>query len=124
MNSKITPELGRAALCALFKTRSPLGPLKVMAERVGRFFQIPFPGFRPYVVFGAEAARQVFVTDRDKVLWRNADPVTDLLGRGILIVDGEEHDYYRKQMEPQLHPARLPDYTSRFLFHTNRVAAQ
>ena len=79
MNSKITPELGRAAMRALFETRSPLGPLKVMAQHVGRFFQIPLPGFRPYVVFGPEAARKVLVTERDKLLWRNTDPVTDLL---------------------------------------------
>ena len=66
-----------------------------MAEHVGRFFQIPIPGFRPYVVFGPEAARKVLITDRDKVRWRNTDPVTDLLGRGVLITDGEEHDHYR-----------------------------
>jgi len=124
MNQKISPETGRAALRALVKEGSPLGPLKVMAEYVGRFFQIPIPGFRPYVVFGPEANRKVLVTERHKVLWRNTDPVTDLLGRGVLIVDGEEHDHYRKLMEPPLHPSRLPDYTSRFIFHTDRVSAQ
>jgi len=109
---------------ALFQEGSPLGPLKVMAKYMGRFFQIPLPGFRPYVVFGPEANRKVLVTERDKVLWRNTDPVTDLLGRGVLIVDGEEHDHYRKLMEPPLHPSRLPDYRSRFIFHTDRVSAQ
>lgn len=95
-----------------------------MAKHVGRFFQIPIPGFRPYVVFGPEANRKVLVTERDKVLWRNTDPVTDLLRHGVLIVDGAEHDRYRKLMEPPLHPSRLPDYTSRFIFHTDRVSAQ
>ena len=124
MNKKLSPETGRAALRALIKEGSPLGPLKVMAQHVGRFFQIPLPGFRPYVVFGPEANRKVLVTERDKVLWRNTDPVTDLLRRGVLIVDGEEHDHYRKLMEPPLHPSRLPDYTPRFIFHTDRVSAQ
>ena len=124
MNKKLSPETGRAALSALFKEGSPLGPLKVMAKHAGRFFQIPLPGFRPYVVFGPEANRKVLVTERDKVLWRNTDPVTDLLGRGVLIVDGEEHDCYRKLMEPPLHPSRLPDYTAQFLFQTDRVSAQ
>lgn len=124
MNANITPSLGRAALRALFKERSPLGPLKVMAQHVGRFFQIPLPMFKPYVVFGPEANRKVLVTERDKVLWRNTDPVTDLLRRGILIVDGDEHDKYRKLMEPPLHPSQLAGYASRFLFHTDRVSAQ
>ena len=109
---------------ALIKEKSPLGPLKVMAQQVGRFFQIPIPGFCPYVVFGPEAVRKVLVTERDKVLWRNTDPVTDLLDRGVLVVDGEEHDHYRKLMEPPLHPSRLPDYTQMMISQTDRVASQ
>jgi cytochrome P450 len=124
MKKAISPEAGRAALRALFKERSPLGPLKVMAKHVGRFFQIPIPGFRPYVVFGPEANRKVLVTERDKVLWRNTDPVTDLLDRGVLIVDGDEHDRYRKLMEPSLHPATLPGYTDMMIRHTDRVTAE
>lgn len=119
----IPPSLGRAALLALLKERSPLGPLKVMAKHIGRFFQIPLPGFRPYVVFGPEANRKVLVTEREKVLWRNTDPVTDLLRRGVLIVDGEEHDRYRKLMEPPLHPSRLPAYTDMMIRQTERVAS-
>jgi len=124
MNKKLSPEIGRAAMRALIQEGSPLGPLKVMAKHVGRFFQIPIPGFRPYVVFGPEANRKVLVTERDKVLWRNTDPVTDLLRRGVLVVDGDEHDRYRALMEPPLHPSRLPEYTSRFIFHIDRVSAQ
>ena len=124
MTKPLSPETGRAAMRALIKEKSPLGPLKVMAQHVGRFFQIPIPGFRPYVVFGPEAARKVLVTDRDKVLWRNTDPVTDLLDHGVLIVDGEEHDHYRKLMEPPLHPARLPDYTQMMISQTDKVTSQ
>lgn len=109
---------------ALIKEKSALGPLKVMAQHIGRFFQIPLPGFRPYVVFGPEAVRKILVTERDKVLWRNTDPVTDLLDRGVLVVDGEEHNHYRKLMEPPLHPARLPDYTQMMISQTDRVTSQ
>lgn len=124
MAQNITAETGRAALIALFKEKSPLGPLRVMAQHVGRFFQIPLPMFKPYVVFGSEAARRVLVTDRDKVLWRNTDPVTDLLDRGVLVVDGEEHDRYRKLMEPPLHPSRLADYTEMMIRQTDRVTSK
>jgi len=120
----ISPEAGRAALRALIQEGSPLGPLKVMAKYAGRFFQIPLPMFKPYVVFGPEANRKVLVTERDKVLWRNTDPVTDLLRRGVLIVDGEEHDHYRKLMEPPLHPSKLPNYADMMFRQTERVASQ
>ena len=124
MASTISPQTGRAALRAFLQEGSPLGPLQVMAKYVGRFFQIPLPGFRPYVVFGPEATRKVLVTARDKVLWRNTDPVTDLLRRGVLVVDGDEHDHYRKLMEPPLHPSRLPAYTAQFISEADRVSAQ
>lgn len=124
MSKSVTPETGRAALRSLINEGSPLGPLKVMAQHIGRFFQIPLPGFRPYVVFGPEANRKVLVTERDKVLWRNTDPVTDLLDRGVLVVDGDEHDRYRKLMEPPLHPSCLPTYTSQFIAHTDKVSSQ
>lgn len=121
---KASPELGLAVLRAFLRERSPLGPLQVMAEQVGRFFQIPLPGFRPYVVFGPEAARQVLVTERNKLLWRNHDPVTDLLRHGVLVTDGEEHDHYRRLMEPPLHPAALSGYTQMILTTTDRVSAE
>ena len=124
MKNPVSSELGRAAMRALFTERSPLGPLKVMAKYVGRFFQIPIPGFSPYVVFGPEANRKVLVTERNKLTWRNTDPVTDYLDRGVLVVDGEDHDRYRKLMEPPLHPSRLPDYTQMMISQTDRVTSQ
>jgi cytochrome P450 len=123
MNQKVTPELGRAAMRALIKEGSPLGPLKVMAQAVGRFFQIPLPMFHPYVVFGPEANRKVLITEREKFLWRNHDPVADLLDRGVLVVDGEEHDKYRALMEPLLHPSQLPQYTEMMIRQTERVTS-
>lgn len=124
MELKISPETGRAALTALFREGSPLGPLKVMAAHVGRFFQIPIPGFRPFVVFGPEANRKVLVSERGKLLWRNTDPVTDLLRRGVLVTDGEEHDLYRELMEAPLHPSQLSNYTQKMIEQTDRVTSQ
>jgi cytochrome P450 len=122
-SKKLPPQVGQLALRALLAEGSPLGPLKVMAEHVGHFFQIPIPGFRPYVVFGPEANRKVLVTERDKLLWRNTDPVTDLLRRGVLITDGDEHDRYRELMETPLHPSKLPNYTQMMVDQTDRVSS-
>jgi cytochrome P450 len=110
-------------LSALIKEGSPLGPLKVMAKHVGRFFQIPIPGFRPYVVFGPEANRKVLVTERNKVLWRNTDPVTELLRHSVLVTDGKEHDHYRQLMESPLHPSKLANYTHMMIEQTDRVSS-
>jgi cytochrome P450 len=118
----ISAQTGRDALRSFLEEGSPLGPLRVMAKQVGKFFQIPIPGFRPFVVFGPEANRKVLVTERAKVLWRNSDPVTDLMRRGVLVVDGTEHDHYRSLMEPSLHPSQLPSYTQMMIEQTDRVS--
>lgn len=122
-SKQISAQTGRAVLRALFQEGSPLGPLKVMASYVGNFFQIPLPGFRPFVVFGPEANRKLLVTERNKLLWRNTDPVTDLLRRGVLVTDGAEHDHYRELMEAPLHPSKLPSYTHMMTEQTDRVSS-
>lgn len=124
MSLKITsPQIGQTALRALMKEGSPLGPLTVMAKQIGRFFRIPIPGFRPFVVFGPEANRKVLVTERHKVKWRHTDPVTDLLQHGVLVTDGKEHDRYRALMEPSLHPSQLLNYTKMMIEQTDRVTS-
>ena len=123
MNRQLNPETGRLALQSFLKHKSPLGPLRVLFERVGGFFQIPLPGFKPFVVASPESNRKVLVTERDRVLWRNHDPVTDLLRRGVLVTDGEEHDHYRKLMEPSLHPSQLGNYEEMMLAQVERVTA-
>jgi cytochrome P450 len=124
METNPNSQVGLAALKSFLAEWSPLGPLKVMADQIGRFFQIPLPGFKPYVVFGPEANRKVLVSERDKVLWRNQDPVTDLLRRGVLVTDGEEHDHYRKLMEPSLHPSQLDGYTQMMIRQVERVTGE
>ncbi|GAB4501473.1 MAG: cytochrome P450 [Anaerolineales bacterium] len=122
-NPASDPQTGLAVLQAFLSEKSPLGPLRVMAGRVGRFFQIPLPFFKPYIVFGPEAARKVLVTERQKFLWRNHDPVTELLQRGVLVTDGAEHDHYRAIMEASLRPSELPHYAEMIQRQTRRVSA-
>ncbi len=117
-------ETGSQALKALIRERSPLGALRVMHRRLGRIFQIPLRAFHPYVVSGPAANRQVLVSEHSKVRWHNADPVADLLRRGVLVTDGPEHDHYRALMEPSFHPAALPDYSAMMIAQTDRVASQ
>jgi cytochrome P450 len=116
-------DVGREVLQAFLKEHSPLGPLRVMFARVGAFFQIPLPFFHPFVVAGPEAARKVLVTERQKLSWRNPDPVTDLLRRGVLVTDGAEHDKYREIMEPALANNKLPGFHAMMRRQTERVMA-
>ena len=117
-------QTGLEALQAMLATRSFLGPLRVMARRVGRFFQIPLPAFDPYIVFGPDAARKVLIGEKEKFLWRNNDPVRDVLRQGVLVTDGAEHDQYRSLMEPALQPASLGEYHQMVLAQTERVSQQ
>jgi hypothetical protein len=76
MPQKIDSETGKLVLQAFIRERSLLTPMRILFERVGNFFQIPMASFHPYVVGGPEANRKVPVTDRNKFLWRNTDPVS------------------------------------------------
>jgi len=116
-------ETGKRVLSAFLRERSLLLPLQIMYERMGHFFQIPLAGFHPFVVGGPDANRKVLVTERDKVCWRNTDPVTDVLRQGVLVTDGEEHDLYRGLMEPALSHSRLPGYAELMLRQTDRVSS-
>jgi cytochrome P450 len=119
----IPPETLRLVLRSFIRERSPLPAMQVLFARMGKFFQIPLPGFKAYVVGGPQANRQVLVTDRQKLLWRSeGDPVTRLLQRGVLVVDGPEHDRYREAMEPLLAPGCLPHYVPQILRHVDRVS--
>ena len=66
----------------------------------------------------------MLVSEHSKVRWHNADPVADLLRRGVLVTDGREHDHYRVLMEPSFHPAALPDYSAMMIAQTDRVASE
>ena len=91
---------GLQVLRGLLRDRSLLTALALMREYVGPVFQITMPRFRPAVFVGPDANRQVLVTVRDRLSWRNeSDPVVKLLRRGVLVVDGEEHDRYRGIMD-------------------------
>jgi len=95
--------IGLGILRELARTRSPLVALELMQQHVGNLFQINAPGFHPAVMAGPECNRHLLLTNRQEYLWRTeSDPVTKLLRRGVLVLDGEEHDRVRGCMEPTM----------------------
>lgn len=118
----IDPETSRLVLKSFIHERSLLSVMQILYTRMNRFFQIPLPAFNAFVTGGPAANRQVLVTDRKELLWRSPnDPVTGLLRRGVLVVDGEEHKRYRGIMEPLLSPGNLPNYVPQILRQVDRV---
>ena len=101
-----------------------LSALAVFQERAGDVFQIRLPGFDMVVLTGADAGRDLYVAQRHQFSWRTeSDAVTQLLRRGILVVDGAEHDRLRGLMEPPLRQHALPAYIPAIIRHTDRVTS-
>ncbi|MFO7634115.1 MAG: cytochrome P450 [Caldilinea sp.] len=116
------PRKGLRVLAGLARDRNPLTALALMREYVGQAFEIPVPRFRPAVFIGPDANRQILITDRDRLSWRNeSDPVVKLLRRGVLIVDGEEHDHYRQIMDPTLQRRNVIPHIPDFWRYTDQV---
>jgi len=116
------PRSGLHVLHGLLRDRSPLTALSLMRAYVGPVFQITMPRFRPAVFVGPDANRQILVTARDRFSWRNeSDPVVRLLRRGVLVVDGEEHDRYRSIMDPPLQRRNVVPHISAFWRYTDAV---
>lgn len=97
-------KIGLRVLLALARQRHLLAAMSTMYKYMGNVFQITLPGFNPAVFVGPEANREIMVTGRAQFSWRTeTDPVVKLLGRGVLVVDGEEHNQLRAIMDPPLH---------------------
>lgn len=115
-------QVGLQALQALWQKRSPLGALEVMQSEVGRAFQLNLPGFRPAVLAGPVSNRYLLVTGRDQLLWRTeADPVTRLLRHGVLVEDGDSHDYLRAQMDPVLQKPQVAPHVPQMWQYTDAI---
>jgi len=116
------PRSGLKVLRGLARDRSLLTALSLMRTYVGPVFQITMPRFRPAVFVGPDANRQILVTARDQFSWRNeSDPVVRLLRRGMLVVDGEEHDHYRDVMDPPLQRRNVLPHIPAFWRYTDNV---
>lgn len=111
---------GLDILKGLLRDRSLLTALTLMNRHVGDAFQITMPRFQPAVFIGPESNRQILVTDRHKLSWRNrSDPVARLLRQGILVIDGVEHDYVRGLMDPAYQRRTVLPYVDEIWQWTN-----
>lgn len=124
-------ETGLQVLKGLMKTRSLLTALTIMQDKVGNAFQINLPGFKPVIMAGPEANRQIMITERHRFSWRSPsdptlrsgqDPVTRLLRQGVLVVDGELHDELRSLMNPPLQRPNVLPHIGQMWRSTDQIA--
>jgi cytochrome P450 len=109
-------DAGRRALGALLSGAGILGALSAMHAELGTVFRLPVGNFSPIFLVGPEANRFLTVTARDDFRWRpSGDPVSKLLGDGLLMLDGPPHDAMRRRLTPPLHKARLEGYDALML---------
>lgn len=114
---------GLDILKGLLADRSLLTALTLMNKYVGSAFKITLPRFQPAVFIGPESNRQILVTDRQNFLWRpESDPVTKLLRRGVLVIDGDFHDKVRGWMDPPLQRRHVLPHIPAFWQSTDAVA--
>jgi cytochrome P450 len=116
--------IGSLALRAMLRERHPLAAMQIFHAQLGDVFRINLAGFKPVVMAGPDAARFVLVSRRDDLRWRNeTDPVTDLLGHGVLVEDGASHDALRAIMSPFLHRVMLETYVQTMQKRTDQILA-
>ena len=74
---------------------------------------------------GPEYNRHLLLTHRHEYCWRTeTNPVTRLLRRGVLVLDGEEHNCVRSSMEPSLLRRPALAHLDTMVRFTDQVVAQ
>ena len=113
---------GLAALRELFGPRNLTGALSAMRQRLGYVFRIALPGFSPVFLSGPQASHFALTEARTQLRWRNGtDPVTGLLGHGLLVEDGEAHDSLRRKIMPAVHRRQVSGYIEKMWRRTDQV---
>jgi cytochrome P450 len=113
---------GLTALRELFGPRNLTGALSAMRQRLGYVFRIGLPGFSPVFLSGPQASHFALTEARTQLLWRNeTDPVTGLLGHGLLVEDGEAHDSLRRKIMPAVHRRQVSGYIEKMWRRTDQV---
>ena len=113
---------GLAALRELFGPGNFLGSLSAMRRELGYIFSPALPGFNPVVLSGPQASHYALTEGRAHLRWRApSDPVTQLLGHGLLVEDGASHDELRRALMPSLHRQQVAASIAGMWSRTNQV---
>ena len=127
INKTIPIPTGKVALAALQAIRREghmLAAIQVFHRELGDIFRLRLPRLNVLMMVGPEANRMLLVSDYKNVRWRTeSDPITRLLGHGLLVEDGPIHDESRKVMNPSVHKRALAGYVECMWRRTDQIAA-
>lgn len=113
-----------AALKAIRREGHMLAAIQVFHQELGDIFRLRLPRLDMLMMVGPEANRMLLVSEYKNVRWRTeSDPISRLLGHGLLVEDGPIHDDSRKVMNPSVHKRALAGYVECMWRRTDQMAA-
>jgi cytochrome P450 len=120
-------QVGLAALRAMLADHlNPIAALGVFHRTLGDVFMPKLGAFAPVILVGPKACRWVLTDAREQMLWRiEPQPITTLLGDGLLVADGPVHDQMRDFMgigaDAALHMQQVRGYADDFAWGARAV---
>lgn len=115
--------LSLLALRAIKREGHMFAALQIFHEELGDIFRIELPRLRFIMMAGPEASRLLLVSNRHDIRWRTeSDPITRLLGHGLLVADGPVHDDSRQLMNPAVHKQALASYVESMWRRTDQIS--
>src|SRR5690242_2876620 len=91
--------------------RDPIGTVTRCLESYGRAFSMAWFGYPLVWLIGPEGNRLILSEQPQKLLWRPAlASLVPLLGDGLLVTDGAQHDRLRRLVLPVFQRQRMDSY--------------
>jgi cytochrome P450 len=105
--------------------RDPLGFVTRCYDTYGRTFSMSWFGYPLVWLIGPEGNRLILSEQPQKLLWRPAlSSLIPLLGEGLLVTDGTQHDRLRRLVLPVFQRQRMEGYLPIMWDHATRYAAR
>lgn len=109
---------------AILREGHVMAAMQIFHAELGDIFRFHLPRLNFVMMVGPEANRMLLVSEYENVKWRTeSDPITKLLGHGLLVEDGPIHDDSRKVMNPAVHRRSLEGYVETMVRRTDQIAA-
>jgi cytochrome P450 len=105
--------------------RDPIGFVTRCYQTHGRAFTMAWFGYPLVWLIGPEGNRLILSEQPQKLLWRPAlASLVPLLGEGLLVTDGPQHDRLRRLVLPVFQRQRMDGYLPIMWDHATRYAAR
>ncbi len=102
--------------------RDQLGYIRALERRYGKMATLRFGNFTLVMLFRPEHVRYV-LTEHPRNFTNSefAKEVQEIVGNGLLSIDGEAHRQQRRLVQPAFHKKRIEGYANVMTQHTNEM---